>query len=55
MIEAARRAAEEAILDQRVILVSQENYDQFLGALERTPESSEELCRLLRTKAPWDR
>lgn len=54
MIEALRRVAEEAILDQEVIMVSQESYDHFLTALERPPESNEELCRLLRTKAPWD-
>ena len=54
IIEAARHAADEAILDQRVIVVSRESYDQFLAALERPPESNEELCRLFRTKAPWD-
>jgi uncharacterized protein (DUF1778 family) len=54
MIEAARRAAEDAILDQRVIMVSQESYDHFLAMLDRPPEVSEELVRLMRTKAPWD-
>ncbi len=54
MIEAARRAAEDAILDQRVIMVSQESYDHFLAILERPPEVSEELVKLMRTKAPWD-
>ena len=54
MIEAARRAAEDAILDQRVIMLSQESYDHFLAILERPPEVSEELVKLMRTKAPWD-
>lgn len=54
MIEAARRAAEDAILDQRVIMVSQESYDHFLAILERPPEVSEELVKLMRMKAPWD-
>ncbi len=54
MIEAARRAAEDAILDQRVIMVSQESYDHFLAILERPPEVSEELVKLMHTKAPWD-
>ena len=54
MIEAARRAAEDAILDQRVIMVSQESYDHFLAFLERPPEVSEELVKLMRTTAPWD-
>ena len=55
IIDAARHAADEAILDQRVIVVSRESYDQFLAALERPPESNEELCRLFRMKAPWDK
>jgi uncharacterized protein (DUF1778 family) len=55
MIEAAHRAAEEAILDQRVIMISGESYDHFLAVLERPPEVNEKLRRLMRTKAPWDR
>jgi uncharacterized protein (DUF1778 family) len=55
MIEASRRAAEEAILDQRIIMVDQQSYDQFLAVLERPPESNEKLRKLLRIKAPWDR
>ena len=54
MIEAARRAAEEAILDQRVVMVSRESYDHFLAALDRPPVADEKLVKLLRTKAPWD-
>lgn len=54
MIEASRRAAEEAILDQRVIMVSQESYDHFLAILDRPPEANEKLVKLLRTKAPWE-
>ena len=54
MIEASRRAAEEAILDQRVIMMDQEGYGHFLAVLDRPPESNEKLRKLLRTKAPWD-
>ena len=54
MIEASRRAAEEAILDQQVIMVDRESYDHFLAVLERPPETNEKLRKLLRTKAPWD-
>lgn len=55
MIEASRRAAEEAILDQRVIMVSQKSYDHFLAVLDRPPETNEKLAKMLRTKAPWER
>lgn len=54
MIEAARRAAEEAILDQRVIMVSRVSYDHFWAAFDRPPEANEKLRKLMRTKAPWD-
>lgn len=54
IIEAARQAAEEAILDQRVIMVSREGYDHLLAALDRPPVADEKLVKLLRTKAPWD-
>lgn len=54
MIEAARRAAEDAILDQQVIMVSRESYDHLLAALDRPPVVDEKLVKLLRTKAPWD-
>lgn len=40
IIAAARRAAEESILDQRVIMVGREDYEHMLSALDRPPESS---------------
>lgn len=55
MIEASRRAAEETILDQRIVMISRESYDHFLAVLDRPPEANEKLRKLMRTKAPWDR
>lgn len=55
MIEAARRAAEEAILDQTLIVTDRESYDRFVALLERPPESNERLRKLMRTPAPWER
>ena len=55
IIEASRRAAEDVILDQRVIMVSQECYDHFLAILDRPPEVSESLAKLFSTKAPSER
>ncbi len=54
MIEAARRAAEEAILDQTVILTDQAGYDRFLALLDRPPETNERLRKLMQTRAPWE-
>lgn len=54
MIEAARRAAEEAILDQAVITVSREKYDAFLAILDRPAQPNEKLIKSMRTPAPWE-
>lgn len=54
MIEAARRAAEEAILDQTVIVTDRARYDRFVALLDRPPEPNEKLRRLMQTPAPWE-
>ena len=54
MIEAARRAAEEAILDQTVISVTREKYDAYLAMLDAPLQPNEALRRTLRTPAPWE-
>lgn len=54
MIEAARRAAEEAILDLTVIVTDRARYDRFLTLLDRPPESNEKLRKLMQTPAPWE-
>lgn len=54
MIEAARRAAEEAILDLTVIVTDRARYERFLALLDRPPESNEKLRKLMRTPAPWE-
>lgn len=54
MIEAARRAAEDAILDQTVIGVSREAYDRFAAALDAPVETNDRLRKTMRTPAPWE-
>lgn len=54
MIEAARRAAEEAILDQTLIVVDPARYDRFLALLDRPAQSNEKLRNLMQTQAPWE-
>lgn len=54
MIEAARRAAEDAILDQTVIVTDRGSYDRFVEMLDRPPQSNAKLRRLMQTAAPWD-
>ena len=54
MIEASKKAAEEAILDQRVISVAPEAYSAFLAMLDRPAQPNEQLRRTMQTPAPWE-
>ncbi len=52
MIEAARRAAEEALLDQTLVQVDRATYDRFVAALD-LPPSGEGFDRLMAAPKPW--
>ena len=54
MLEAARRAAEEALLDQTLMVVSQEAYQEFLERLAAPPQPNERLRKTLQTPTPWE-
>jgi uncharacterized protein (DUF1778 family) len=54
ILEAARRAAEEALLDRAVIQVSAKAYKEFVARLEAPPSPNERLKRTMRAKAPWE-
>jgi uncharacterized protein (DUF1778 family) len=54
MLEATRRAAEEAILDRTVFAVSPEAYAEFLARLDASPQPNERLRKALQTPAPWE-
>jgi uncharacterized protein (DUF1778 family) len=54
VLEAARHAAEEALLDRTVITVSPEVYAQFLALLDEPPKPNERLRRTMRAAAPWE-
>jgi len=53
ILEAARRAAEEALLDRALMVVSPEAYDEFLARLERPAQPNARLSRTMRSKTPW--
>jgi uncharacterized protein (DUF1778 family) len=55
MLEAARRAAEDALLDRSLFSVSPEAYEQFLTRLDAPPKPNDRLRRTLTTRAPWDK
>ena len=54
MLDAARRAAEEALLDRTIFTVSSKAYAEFLARLDAPPQPNERLRRTMRTSAPWD-
>jgi uncharacterized protein (DUF1778 family) len=54
VLEAARRAAEDALLDQAVLAVSREAYAAFLKKLDEPPQPNARLRRAMQTPAPWE-
>lgn len=54
ILEAARRAAEDVMLDRTVVMVSAEAYDAFIARLDAPPPSNDRLKRTLQSKAPWE-
>lgn len=54
ILDAARSAAEEALLDQVILTASPEAYAEFLARLDRPPQPNERLRRTMQTPAPWD-
>ena len=55
VLEAARVAAEEALLDQAIITSSPDAYAAFLARLDMPPQPNDRLRKMLQTPAPWDR
>ena len=54
VLDAARRAAEDALLDRTVLTVSPKAYAEFLARLDAPPKPNERLQKTLRTLAPWE-
>jgi uncharacterized protein (DUF1778 family) len=54
VLEAVRRAAEEALLDQTVFIVSPEAFATFQARLDAPPEPNERLRKTMLTPVPWE-
>ena len=54
VLEAARRAAEEALLDRTMLMVSPEAYAAFLVRLDEPPSPNDRLRRTMQTIPPWE-
>ncbi|MGJ3231510.1 MAG: DUF1778 domain-containing protein [Oceanicaulis sp.] len=55
MTETARRAAEEVLLDQRLLTLEGEAFGAFLSALETPPPADEKLKALMGRTPAWRR
>jgi uncharacterized protein (DUF1778 family) len=54
MLEAATLAAEEALLDRRLFVLNEEQWQAFNEALDTPAKKNEKLAQLLATKSPWE-
>ena len=55
ILEAARVAAEDTLLDQVIMAVSPQAFEQFLARLDMPPNPNERLRKTMLTPAPWER
>jgi uncharacterized protein (DUF1778 family) len=55
VLNAARHAAEDALLDRTVFTVSSKAYAEFLARLDAPPRPNARLRRSLQTAAPWEK
>jgi len=53
VLDAARRAAEDTLLDRTVFTVSPEAYRQFLARLDAPPKPNRRLVKTMQTRPPW--
>ncbi|MEW5857364.1 MAG: DUF1778 domain-containing protein [Cyanobacteriota bacterium] len=54
MLDAAYRAAEEALLARRLFRLSNEQWEAFNKALDTSPTKNEKLIELLQAQTPWE-
>ena len=55
VLNAARHAAEDALLDRTVFVVNPRAYAEFLVRLDAPPRPNARLRRSLQTTAPWEK
>jgi uncharacterized protein (DUF1778 family) len=55
VLNAARHAAEDALLDRTVFAVNAKAYAEFLARLDAPPQPNARLRRTLQTAAPWEK
>ena len=54
VLDAARHAAENTLLDRTLVTVGPAAYRQFLARLDAPPKPNKRLLKSMRTPAPWE-
>lgn len=54
LLDSARSAAQDALLDQTLFRVSPKVYSEFVARLDAPPAPNDRLRRTLTTPAPWE-
>jgi uncharacterized protein (DUF1778 family) len=54
ILDSARLAAEDALLDQVIMTVSPQAFDQFQARLDMPPNPNDRLRKTMLTSAPWE-
>ena len=54
MLDATRRAAEDALPDRVLFRLDPDRYGAFLALLDAPPSANRALAKLLATPAPWE-
>lgn len=55
MLDSARDAAENTLLDQRLFLLEDSQYREFVACLDAPVEPTAALKKVLSTPSPWER
>jgi uncharacterized protein (DUF1778 family) len=54
VLDAARRAAEDTLLDRTVFTLGPKAYRQFLARLDAPPKPNKRLLKSMQIRAPWE-
>jgi uncharacterized protein (DUF1778 family) len=55
ILDSARLAAEDTLLDQVIMTVSPQAFEQFQARLDMPPNANDRLRKTMQTPAPWER
>ncbi|HAO10877.1 MAG TPA: CopG family transcriptional regulator [Planktothrix sp. UBA8407] len=54
ILESAKAAAEEALLNQTIFFATPKTYEEFITLLDAPPQPNQQLLKTMKTKAPWE-